>query len=54
MTTVDEELCTGCGVCEKACPFGAIAIVDKKAMIGDACNLCGACVEVCKFAANEL
>ncbi|MFX1532995.1 MAG: FAD-binding protein [Promethearchaeota archaeon] len=54
MITVDEELCTGCGACEKACPFGAIAIVDKKAMIGDACNLCGACVEVCKFAAIEI
>ncbi len=36
----------------KACPFGAISIVDKKAVIDlHKCNLCGACVSVCKFEA---
>ncbi|MCM8771018.1 MAG: electron transfer flavoprotein subunit alpha [Candidatus Omnitrophica bacterium] len=46
------EKCTGCALCVKACPFGAIRIVNKKAAIDlDKCNLCGACVEVCKFKA---
>jgi len=44
------EKCSGCTLCVKACPFGAIAIVDKKAAIDlKACNLCGACVPACKL-----
>ena len=46
------EKCTGCSLCIKACPFDAIRIVDKKAVVNlDKCNLCGACVPVCKFKA---
>jgi len=45
-----KDKCTGCKICIKACPFGAIEVVEKKAIINlDKCNLCGACVEVCKF-----
>lgn len=47
--------CVGCEVCIKACPFRAIVMVDKKAVIDlDKCTLCNACVEACKFAAIEL
>ena len=53
MINVNEN-CTGCGLCVKACPFAAITLVDKKAIIGDACTLCGACVQVCKFNAIDL
>ncbi|MHA1728355.1 MAG: FAD-binding protein [Promethearchaeota archaeon] len=49
MINVDKEKCTGCGMCEQACPFGAIKIVEKLAVIGDECTLCGACVQVCNF-----
>lgn len=41
--------CKGCKLCVPACPFGAIDIVGKLAVINDNCVLCGACVGPCKF-----
>jgi electron transfer flavoprotein alpha subunit len=46
------EKCTGCTLCVKTCPFDAIRIMDKKAVIDlHKCTLCGACVPSCKFKA---
>jgi electron transfer flavoprotein alpha subunit len=50
-----NEVCVGCGLCVKVCPFGAIAMENEKAVIDyDKCNFCGACVDACKFNAIEL
>ena len=47
--------CIGCTLCVNACPFGAISMKDKKAVIDyDKCTICGACVDACKFNAIEL
>ena len=45
---VDEELCTRCGECAKACEFNAIAIIGKKILVyNDLCHGCGLCKMVC-------
>lgn len=49
MIYVIEEKCIGCSLCVKACMFGAVKVVDKKAVVDeDICTLCGACVTACK------
>jgi len=47
------DQCVGCGVCVSGCPFGAIAMKEGKAEIGDACTVCGACVDSCPVGAIE-
>ncbi len=48
---VNSEKCIGCKFCLSACPFNAIEMIDKKAVINDKCTLCSACVSSCKFEA---
>ncbi len=49
--SIDEDKCTGCGSCLKACPHGAISGEKKKSyrIDDDQCEKCGICKEVCKF-----
>ncbi|MEG1012047.1 MAG: electron transfer flavoprotein subunit alpha [Ruthenibacterium sp.] len=46
---VNKEKCKGCTKCVKCCPFDAITMEDKKAVIGGGCTGCGQCIEACPF-----
>lgn len=46
--------CVGCGKCVTACPFGALSLVDRKAVANANCTMCGACVPVCPVKALSL
>jgi NAD-dependent dihydropyrimidine dehydrogenase PreA subunit len=47
--TIDQEKCTGCGLCIPNCPEGAIQIIDNKArLVSDLmCDGLGACLGHC-------
>ena len=46
---IEEDRCTGCGLCAHACHESAIAIVDGKAKLirDDYCDGFGDCLPVC-------
>jgi len=49
---VDETLCTGCGICESVCPYGAVEVVDteegrRARVTGVKCKGCGTCGSSC-------
>ncbi len=48
---LNEDKCTGCGVCTVVCPHNVFKIENKKAVIQnlDACMECGACKMNCAF-----
>ncbi|MDD5491911.1 MAG: 4Fe-4S binding protein [bacterium] len=47
--TIDEQKCTGCGLCINGCQEGAIKIIQGKArLVGDLyCDGLGACLNIC-------
>jgi len=51
---IDPDLCTGCGLCARVCPYGAIQ-VDEEAktatVVEAACTGCGTCGPECNFGA---
>lgn len=48
VTAFCEKGCIACGMCQKNCPTGAIALDNNLAVINyDKCIACGKCVEVC-------
>ena len=59
ITTVDKEICVGCGVCTHVCPYGALYITPEGK--ADGCDFCAdrvgrglppRCVEVCSSEAR--
>jgi Fe-S-cluster-containing hydrogenase component 2 len=52
MIVIDEDRCSGCGVCVEACPEGAIVLRDSAAAIErHLCTGCADCLPVCSQAA---
>ncbi|MDP2105072.1 MAG: NADH-quinone oxidoreductase subunit I [Desulfobulbaceae bacterium] len=58
----NQHHCTGCGICEKACPNGTISVLTTQNLAGNKmlgrylyrfsqCTLCNLCVESCPFGA---
>ena len=50
---IDQEVCTGCGICRKNCPVEAISGERRKLHLLDKerCTKCGVCFDKCPFAA---
>ncbi len=57
IASVDEEICSGCGLCVKTCAYSARKMDERKhvAIVEDVlCQSCGGCVSACPNGATEL
>ncbi len=55
LSSVNADLCKGCGLCKKRCVFGAVQIDDEKARVtAGKCFGCGVCAVTCRTEAIRL
>jgi heterodisulfide reductase subunit A len=57
VSSVDGEICVGCGLCEPACPYGALALHPWRGIMSInevLCKGCGACSVACPSKAITL
>jgi heterodisulfide reductase subunit A len=57
ISTVDRELCVGCGLCEEACTYGALSLHAWRGVMSInevLCKGCGACSVACPSKAITL
>ncbi len=54
MIVVNQEQCTGCGVCENICPREAITVDGTAQIDYDKCTICGRCAKECPTQAIEI
>ncbi len=49
IVTFDEEKCSGCGICVKACPADTLELMDKKSKMKtpNECMACSVCTAIC-------
>ena len=52
---INEDECSGCGICVDACPSGVLDLVGDKAdpVNEDECSGCATCMEECPMGAIE-
>ena len=54
IASVEQDRCTGCGLCPKVCFYDALELGTTLEIDGDRCDGCGLCVEICPVGALRM